>query len=248
MLISAKKATITPSVLLEAKNFLSIKYGVKKKFLKFVGIMDSSSIGRKFALFNILDPKHRFYKSTKGYEMAASIAAGIVTSLINRPRELKNFKVNRILYSMAKKSQKVTGGHNVLEVLKEEDKGPYILRTERVDSFPDTEPITWTMAYTKDGSYIGDPETATFLFENMGLSWVEKAKKSHQVCSIGFNESEQRWYGYSHRAIVGFGIGDRIYEEDYGDDNTSYVKHGEKVIKTLDDAKLSAIRFAEHVS
>jgi hypothetical protein len=29
-------------------------------------------------------------------------------------------------------------------------------------------------------------------------------------CSIGFNPSEQKWYGWSHRAIYGFGIGSEV--------------------------------------
>jgi hypothetical protein len=61
-------------------------------------------------------------------------------------------------------------------------------------------------------------------------------------------EEEQKWYGWSHRAICGFGIGDRIFEEKYGNDNTPFVKHGRKKIKTLADAKLAASRFASSVS
>jgi hypothetical protein len=33
--------------------------------------------------------------------------------------------------------------------------------------------------------------------------WCVKAK----VCCIGFNPIERKWYGWSHRAIFGFGIG-----------------------------------------
>ena len=35
-------------------------------------------------------------------------------------------------------------------------------------------------------------------------------------CSIGFNEEEQKWYGWSHRAIYGFGISSQIKKESSG--------------------------------
>lgn len=76
----------------------------------------------------------------------------------------------------------------------------------------------------------------------------EKSDPSHSVCSIGWSEKEQKYYGWSHRAMIGFGIGDKIFDPDFGDDETIYVKHGEKTIKNKEDAKISAIAFAEYVS
>jgi hypothetical protein len=80
----------------------------------------------------------------------------------------------------------------------------------------------------------------------------EKIVKQHSLTQvkdgIGFSEKEKKWYGWSHRAICGFGIGDKIFEEDFGDDNTEYSKHGKKDIKNLEDAKQSAINFSDYVS
>lgn len=92
-----------------------------------------------------------------------------------------------------------------------------------------------------------------------GLSWLTKFKEKHgivskklhsyaDVHSIGFSEKEKKWYGWSHRAIVGFGIGDKIFEPDYGDENTVFTKHGSKTIKNMDDAEKSARAFANYVS
>ena len=75
----------------------------------------------------------------------------------------------------------------------------------------------------------------------------QKAKRSHSVHSIGFSEREKRWYGWSHRAICGFGVGDRIFEPGYGDDSTPYKSHGEKPVKNMEDAKKSAMNFADDV-
>ena len=66
--------------------------------------------------------------------------------------------------------------------------------------------------------------------------------------STGLDEEKGIWYGWAHRAVCGFKIGDKIFEEDFGDDKTEFTKHGSKPIKTLDDAKLSAERFSDHVS
>lgn len=76
----------------------------------------------------------------------------------------------------------------------------------------------------------------------------EKAAPDHTTNSIGFSEKEGKWYGWSHRAIAGFGVGDMIFEPDFGDDKTPYAKHGSKKIEDLDDAKKAAKAFARHVS
>lgn len=76
----------------------------------------------------------------------------------------------------------------------------------------------------------------------------ELISPNHGVCSVGFCEKENKWYGWSHRAMVGFGIGDKIFEEDFGTDSTPYVKHGTITIETLDQARESAANFARYVS
>ena len=62
--------------------------------------------------------------------------------------------------------------------------------------------------------------------------------------SIGFSEKEQKWYGWSPRAIYGFGIGSEVKEGDCG-----YEIHGGPwKAKTLDDAKQMAKDFSKAVS
>ncbi|MEE8114808.1 MAG: hypothetical protein V3T23_10695 [Nitrososphaerales archaeon] len=82
---------------------------------------------------------------------------------------------------------------------------------------------------------------------------TEDIVKKHNITkrgknSTGLDEEKGIWYGWSHRAVVGFEIGDKVFEEDFGDDKTDFKEHGSKTIKTLDDAKLSAERFSDHVS
>jgi len=57
-----------------------------------------------------------------------------------------------------------------------------------------------------------------------------------------------RWFGWSHRAVCSFGIGDKLFQADFGDDNTPFVKHGTKTIAIDADAKEAARRFARYVS
>ncbi len=85
----------------------------------------------------------------------------------------------------------------------------YEIRTELA---PDGE-TSWQAAYNLNGDYIGDVETAKFLCDDRGIA-PETVKPGDNVCSIGFCEREQKWYGWSHRAIHGFGIGDTVKRGD----------------------------------
>ena len=85
------------------------------------------------------------------------------------------------------------------------------------------------------------------------LEDTEKLLKKYNITkrgtgSTGLDEEKGIWYGWSHRAIFGFKIGDKLFDENYGDDKTKFSEHGEKTIKTLDDAKLAAERFSDYVS
>ncbi len=125
-------------------------------------------------------------------------------------------------------------------------KAGYEVRTEIVD---DNAGGTLEMknAYNVHGEWIGEPKFAYRLIVTRGIL-PEKVNKNRNICSIGYCPRDGRWYGWSHRAIVGFKIGDMIFEEEFGDDDTLFIRHGKKKIKTHADARLSAIRFADYVS
>lgn len=75
-----------------------------------------------------------------------------------------------------------------------------------------------------DGSYITrvgmEGEKDLQFFASRGISALQGA--GCPVARIGFCESEQKWYGWSHRAIFGFGIGAVI-----GKGSTGYRPAGE---------------------
>lgn len=127
----------------------------------------------------------------------------------------------------------------------------YIIRDEYWAMSPEDPEEQWTlmerMAYTPCGEYIGDSKTAYYICKVKGII-PRTVSPDHSVCSIGYNPIEKKWYGWSHRAMCGFGIGDMIFDEQFGDDSTSYRRHGETKIETMEDAMKAAIAFASYVS
>lgn len=110
----------------------------------------------------------------------------------------------------------------------------------------------------KDGGYIGLEDDAKRL-EERGIV-PELREPDHGTCSIGFCEKEQKWYGWSHRAMCGFGIGDVVKDGDCaatsGWTDEYLEQHPEADTRlpvgfkaeTLEDAKRIAIAFADCVS
>ena len=113
-------------------------------------------------------------------------------------------------------------------------------------------------AYTPAGDYIGTQRWGHRLCVTRGIA-PELADPDHKVCSIGFCEREQKWYGWSHRAIYGFGVGDVVKEGDCtatsGWTDDYLAQHPEDDLslpvgfeaKTLEDARRMAIAFADSV-
>lgn len=98
-------------------------------------------------------------------------------------------------------------------------------------------------AYTPRGDYIGSPRDARFLVHKLGIQ-PEKWHKKHCVCSIGYSVKDGKWYGWSHRAIVGFSVGHVIKKG-----SVCYSKRrGEYVIQTAAEARAAVIKFAREVS
>lgn len=107
--------------------------------------------------------------------------------------------------------------------------------------------------YNRENEWIGSSRMANYLL-TLGI-YPQKSDPSHCVCSIGFSSKDNKWYGWSHRAICGFGIGDKLFDIHWtgGHNETElekmpYVQRGETVIENLEQAKQAAINFAEHVS
>jgi len=67
----------------------------------------------------------------------------------------------------------------------------------------------------ESGVYIGDARIARLLCKKLKLRKIQKSRPSDSIASIGFQPGSKKWYGWSHRAICGFGIGDKLYNEKF---------------------------------
>ncbi len=118
----------------------------------------------------------------------------------------------------------------------------------------------WHCVYSsRDEGYVGTPEDA-YRFLQRGITDIQKAHKSHKTCSIGYSPAETKWYGWSHRAMFGFTIGDVVKEGDCcassGWTKEYLEEHPEEdrslpvgfKAKSMVDAMKMAIAFAESVS
>lgn len=88
---------------------------------------------------------------------------------------------------------------------------------------------------------------------------MDKYSDSNVAC-IGFSSKEQKWYGWSHREVYGFGVGDVIEEDNLACSSgfiESYEKeHPERCFnlkpgfkcETLNDCKKAAFAFAMSVA
>lgn len=71
----------------------------------------------------------------------------------------------------------------------------------------------------------------------------QKTQSNHSAESIGKSEADGAWYGWSHRAISGFKVGDCVKSDTCG--NTSGKEY---TIKNDNQARDAAIAFAKDVS
>ncbi len=103
----------------------------------------------------------------------------------------------------------------VKEIISERKyKAGYVVRDEVHDGSDfGGEDITYKTAYNLNGDYIGSSKDARRLCVKRGIK-PELISPMHNVCSIGFSEDEQKWYGWSHRAIYGFSVGDTVVKGD----------------------------------
>jgi len=102
-------------------------------------------------------------------------------------------------------------------------------------------------AFTPEGLYIGNEHSARYIINAMGIV-PELAHPGDRACSIGFQETNQKWFGWSHRGIVGFGYGDMIFDPTFIDADTPYSQSGCEQIEDMEQAREAAIAFAEYIA
>jgi len=122
-------------------------------------------------------------------------------------------------------------------------KAGYEIRTEKIDgqAFGCSD-FSIQSAYTPDGLYIGDPKMAYQLCKKCGIK-PEYRTATSNICTIGYSQKQEKWFGWSHRAICGFKVGDVVKE---GDVLEAYFSVGFKA-ETIEQVKQMAAAFAESV-
>jgi hypothetical protein len=104
----------------------------------------------------------------------------------------------------------------------------------------------WLSTVVEDrpnGGHI-DPKTADYLINTRGIKPTLR-KPELSTCTIGYCERAGKWYGWSHRAIQGFGIGYKVGAR--SSVRTDKTPKG-FIAKTPEDCRLLADIFAESVS
>jgi len=136
---------------------------------------------------------------------------------------------------------------SVLKTINERVSFGYVFRVSLHDGTPwGCGEFQTNTVHNTEGHYVGDHKFAEYLI-SQGIR-AEKASPDHSVCSIGFSNKHNSWYGWSHRATCGFTIGDRVFIENFGDGETLFKQHGPELITHIDMAKQAAINFANYVS
>lgn len=119
----------------------------------------------------------------------------------------------------------------------------YKIQVERI-----SDDRTMESAYTENDEYIGDKKDLEHYVTVLGLSRLQSTHDrgdpvyGNKVVNVGFNEEEQKWYGWSHRAMRAFGVGDKFQK---------WYPLGDVVgdeIATLDEAFQAATAFSKSTS
>lgn len=126
-----------------------------------------------------------------------------------------------------------------------------------LNSMGKDKPISMFVFYNKEGKYIGNIDDFQRLVVDKEI--FPETFDNHSVCSVGKSHKDGKWYGWSHRAIYGFKIGDKVKEgdccassgwiegcEEY--ENDPYILKVGFEAKTEEDCKKMAIAFASSVS
>lgn len=131
---------------------------------------------------------------------------------------------------------------NWYKIIKAEEKLPYKIKTKKIKFGPHEDEYEY--AESLNGYFLGEPREAAMLFRRHAFdpNSFDSIGDSNVAC-VAFDTELQEWFGWSHRAIASFGIGDTSKTSSpFGE------KEKNKTAKTLEEAKEFAKLFAESVS
>lgn len=171
----------------------------------------------------------------------------MMMNLMIETRKIPTLKLRVLLESMSYIKEESTyidfDEYLSRELIEEKEEFGYRLYLEK---FKDD--IELEVSYNLNDDYIGDKETAIQLCEKRGIR-PELITPDSVICQIGKcvdkdSEDFDKWFGWSHRAIYGFAIGDVVGE---GDITSGRLPEGFEA-KTEDDTREMSIAFAKGVA
>ena len=93
-----------------------------------------------------------------------------------------------------------------------------------------------------DGSYltrVGMENELSFLLKKGITELIQDGYGEPKTSCIGFNPIEQKWYGWSHRAIFGFGIGSECKQGNCGFNPKNKVEFTENCLRFWGDTDMN---------
>jgi hypothetical protein len=99
-------------------------------------------------------------------------------------------------------------------------------------------------------------KSGKFAGELSEVKWLLKyeAKIDNEHPHMAYSEKLNKWFGWSHRAMQSFGLGDMLFEADWNGGHTReevekmmFKNRGEKVISNMQMAKQAALNFSKYV-
>lgn len=104
--------------------------------------------------------------------------------------------------------------------------------------------------YSKvDGAYltrVGLEEDLNFFLKRGITEQIQDGYGEPKTCCIGFNPTEQKWYGWSHRAIFGFGIGSEVKQGDCGFEQSNKTEFIEREMSFWGDCEYAVNGVSEY--
>jgi hypothetical protein len=106
-------------------------------------------------------------------------------------------------------------------------------------------PTEIIVAYNYKGEYIGTPEWGRLLWIKYGVMPEAIEPGERHVCSIGFSKKDNKFYGWSHRCIFGFTIGNIVKKGDCAYIPRNREEYIEDLKRWYDDPTYSNVEVTE---
>ena len=100
----------------------------------------------------------------------------------------------------------------IRELIKTIDKDFFDVRVEMWKTYRNDPGTSMISAYSKEGYYIGSPEEIADKYIMYGI--CEDLTPLIENIQCGYSPRDQKYYGWSHRGIYGFGIGSKVKKGD----------------------------------